>query len=266
MSEENEVVEVEAEIETSEVSNDVIEENETPEVEQEAKTEEPDLKLESQQKANEVINRKHKEKMDAIRERDEYKRQLDALNAQNQPQEPVVPDFPEDEFEGDYQDKVREWAEKSAEKKVYDAQLATNEATQIQHQNNQIAEQQRVTSENSQKLLQKASKVGMDEAELSEACKIIGGYNLGPEMSNAISNDESSIEIIKYLSTDHAELDKLSRMTPYQQGAHLQTIKTKAQGLKPKVSSAPKPPQDIQGSGGDSDNGKYPFLKGARIY
>ena len=267
MPEENEAIEGESEvIETAEVSNETIEENEAPEVEQEAAAEEPKLELESQQKANDVINRKHREKMDAIRERDALQQQLDALNAQNQPQEPVVPEFPSDEFHELYPEKVREWADKTAQKKLYDAQQASQEAGYIQDQNRQIAEQNRINAENSQKLLQKASSAGMDEGALSEACRVIGSYNLGPELGNAISGDESSIEIIKYLSSDHTELDKLARMSPLQQGVHLQTIKAKAQGLKPRVSKTPPPPADIKGSGGDADNGKYPFLKGARIY
>ena len=267
MSEENEAPEVEPEvIETAEVENETIEENETQEVEQDVAPQEPQLELESQQKANAVINRKHKEKMDAIRERDALQQQLNAINAQNQPQEPVVPEFPTDEYEDDYQEKIEEYVEASTRKKLYDAQLASQEAVHIQNQNNYIAEQNRITAENSQKLLQKAAKVQMSESDLTEACKIIGGYNLGPEMSQAISGDESSIEIIKYLSSDHGELDRLSRMTPLQQGLHLQSIKSKAQALKPKSSKAPPPPQDIQGSGADTENGKYPFIKGAKFY
>lgn len=266
MSEENEAAEVEAVIETAEVSNDTIEENEAPEVEQEAAPKEPDLALESQQKANEVINRKHKEKMDAIRERDALQQQLDAINAQNRPQEPVVPDFPEDEYEDDYQDKVRDWAEQSAKKKMYDANLAVNEANNIQYRNNKIMEDQKRTAENGKKLFQKAAKAGMSDQAVSAACAIISSYNLGMEVENIISNDDSSTEIIQYLSTDHSALENLQRMAPEQRGFYLAEIKTKAQGLKPKVSKAPPPPQDIQGSGADADNGKYPFLKGARIY
>ena len=115
-------------------------------------------------------------------------------------------------------------------------------------------------------LSQKAKSAGVDEAAFNEAIGNIGRYNLGQGFANLIMKDEDSVAIIQQLSADPMELDNLSRMYPEERGARIAAIKIKAQALKPKQSSTPKPPSDIQGSGQDPDLGKYPNSKGAKFW
>lgn len=254
-----------------EVVTDEIIQNEIQDQSQ-SETETSDLAPESekteqinQEAINKAINKKHFEKMQALRERDAALARLAQLEQQIPKNDIVVPELP-DPYDDNYRQKMQEREAIIAYKAVMDAQKAQMEAQRVYNRQIEQQKQYQQLEHSVKSYTDKAKSYGISEAELAAAGQAVADYGISNDLTIAILNDSDGALITRYLASNPAEIEALNSLNPYGQAIYIErNIRGKATALKPKHSNAPKPPTMVDGRGVDPILGKYPLLKGAKF-
>ena len=270
-AEKQDTPEVNDELESQFDSGEIVEEPEAedtdselasePDEDQEKETDEADEHRINQEKINAVINKKHREKMEALEEAERLRKQLQQYESTSN-NAPEVPELP-DPFDDDYDKKLSEYRDSVFKRAKWEAEQEAAQKHEAQRLEQQQREQLEQVSNSLQTYTKRAEEIGISAEELQKYGNDAGQY-LNLDMQLAIVNDEDGALITKYLAQNPLEAQSLSQMNPYQAALHLERgIRPKAQALKPRKSNAPKPPQKVVG-GANIEEGS-PYLKGAEF-
>lgn len=122
---------------------------------------------------------------------------------------------------------------------------ANQQALQWQRQQAEHERQQRQIerqNEEVQAYAGRAKKLGVTPEELAEAGTVVAGYGIDPALVEMILADENGPLLTKYLARNQLELERLVQMPVTMAAVRLATdLKSKAAGMKPKVSNTPAP-------------------------
>ncbi len=200
------------------------------------------------------------EKRVADREAKQLREELEKLRA-NLPQQsrPVVPELPDPLTMTD--DQHRKFMEQRdaalAQRAAWDAQQQMlNEQKQRAEQERQRQQQEAVLKA-AETYTARAVQLGVKPDELHQAGNMVAQYGIDANLAEMILQDEQGPLITKYLSQNIMELAELNNLPVTQAAVRIATIiKQKAAALKPKVSTAPAPPQPVRSGGiGHKDYG-----------
>ena len=223
----------------------------------------------NQEAINKVINKKHFEKMEAERKAKEaadkaaeLEEKLKQYEAQQVGEVPSFPDRWEYESDEDFAKAQREYNDALTRKAAYDAQQAQTLQAQQAQQQQELIRQQQELQQKAISYTENASKFGISAEELKTAGGKVASYGASEGLTMAILADEEGPLITKYLATNPVEVEELSAMNPYQAGAKLVEIKSKAQALKPKTSNTPPPATKVDQQAVDPEAGQMKYAKG----
>jgi hypothetical protein len=219
---------------------------------------------EKQAKVDQAFSKQYGQKKQAERERDALAAEVEALK-QSQIQAPVeVGQFPNEydydtttEFENAKAQFVNNLQLKSKQDAHNALQAQTQENTRIH------VEQERQTKIQADLVTysENATKLGVSDEELQKAATAVNGYGLTEDLALAILADSEGPLMTKYLAANPLEVEQLTRLNPIQAGIYLaNSVKVKANVLKPKTSSTPNPTTNLQGNSPGA--GKDPALDG----
>lgn len=227
----------------------------------------------NQDAINKVINKKHFEKMEAERKAKEaadkaaeLEEKLKQYEAQQVGEVPSFPDRWDYESDEDFAKAQREYNDALTRKAAYDAQQAQTLQAQQQFQQQEQIRQQQEAAKLANEFIENASSFSISNEELASIDQAFGAYQINQNLANAILSDPEGPLIAKYMAANPIDAMELNAMNPYQAGAKLVEMKSKAQALKPKTSNTPPPATKVDGKAVDPDNGKYPHIKGAKFY
>ena len=247
--------------EVSDTSSDVQAES----VEQVEEVEVDEAELEKQ-KSNDAFNKQYGKLKQAERERDALKAEYDKSrqaeherNAANVGEIPAMPDA----FDDDYDQKMVARDQAIRDQANYHNQNQNYQNQQQQTQQQEANAKQQKEYEAVTSYSNKAKELGISEKELFAAGTKVGEYGLSDDLTTHILGDPDGPLITKYLAANAKDGYDLASMSPYAVGTFLDGIKTKANALKPKTSSAPAPAATLNGNGVDKDVGKYQYIEGA---
>ena len=233
-------------------------------------TEKTEQTEDSKQEAiNKAINKKHFEKMEAIRRAEAAEAKLAEIEKARLDNERQalerIPELP-DPYDDDYQQKLSERDQAITRKAQFEAQQnAYNYAEQQKQQAAQLVRQQELQTK-AQAFIDKAKSYGMTEEEVADSARRLNEMGLSNELREDLLGDVDAPLIYKHLANNPLELEQLRFMTPYQQARHIdKVVRDKALLLKPKTSKAPAPATDINGGSADINAGKYAHIKGAKF-
>lgn len=254
-----EVEEVESE---QDEPSDLAPDSET-EHEENAETDKDNFNKENVQK---VINKKHWEMMKAKEEADSLRRQLEKLTAQTQDKAPDLLPKPDDQFADDYEERMEAYIESVQRRAEWEADnKQRQQAKARQEEEMQRAQVEQVRSQ-MESYTAKAKSYGITNEELQSAANIVGQSGLSDDIALAILADEEGPLITKYLAANQLEAYEIAQMAPIQAAQYLERkVRPKLAALKPKQSSAPKPPTRTKQVVGDAELGKYKHLGGAKF-
>lgn len=223
----------------------------------------------NQEKVNAVINKKHFEKMEMQRERDQAKQENEQLRQQiaqqQQTSEPVVPEMP-DPFDDDFEQKAQEREQKLVERANWKAQQDLSLRQQEQQAQQAQQEQLQSVQQKAQTYTERAKTFGINEQELQQAGSLVAQHGISNELTMAILDDPEGALITKMLAANPLEIEKLNGMNLYQAALHIEsTIRPKAQQLKPRQTQTGQPPTRLDGRGADKNMGRFPLTGGAKF-
>jgi multidrug efflux pump subunit AcrA (membrane-fusion protein) len=223
----------------------------------------------NQEAVNKVINKKHAEKMEALRQVEEERQRVEQLQAQlakyQQTQEPQIPEMP-DPFDDDFNVKLEQREQAIMRKAQYDIEQRQKQESQQQQQ----LQQQQQQMDNLQKSINsyndRAKASGINEAKLEAAGNTVMAYGISDSHALSILHDPDGPLITTYLAENPAQIAEMSSMNDYQLAMHIErNVRPNALKLKQKTPSAPDPAQRISGNGVDKESGKYPNLGKAKF-
>lgn len=219
----------------------------------------------NQEAVNKRINEITGEKYEERRKREKLQEELEALKAQVKAKSskeedieiPPLPDYYDDNYEQKIKERddiIQKLADRKAEKNWRKKQQEEKYAEQLEIL-------RKKTAEKIQAMQDKAKKYGINEDELRDADVKVGNFIKNPDLARFIIGQSESPLIMKYLSSDYTELEKLSQMDPLDASVYIATeITSKALKLRPGVTKTPDP---VDIPKGKSKIEKDPFLKGA---
>lgn len=206
-------------------------------------------------KAQKAINKKHFQFKEQERRADALQARLDAQDKDKQDAQlnavaPAVPSVP-DPYEEDFEDKTRLRDEAIRNRANFDGQQAMLRQAQEQQQQATLQEQQKQIAEVGDKFKLNSTAQGISQEEMGTIATLLNNAGLSSNQGLAthIMANEDGPVIAKYLAANPMELDALLTSSPYSAGAMLDTIKVKANALKPKQSQAPAPAMTLSGRG-----------------
>jgi len=217
-----------------------------------------------------VINDKHFQLHEEKRKREAAEAKAQALEQQQaqaqQTLRPEVPAMP-DAYDPQFKDKIAARDKAIAEQAAWDAkQAASQQQTQFQQQQAQQAEydkQQAIITKRDADFTSKAVALGITPEETLKQQSTIAPF-LHPDVASFLLEDAEGPLLVKQLSMDIMELDKISRMPPMQAAVYIsKVVAPKAGALKKnKISNAPDPATTLgQGAGGATQH-QDEMLKG----
>lgn len=217
-------------------------EQETPDSQE---TEEPETFINQEavtKRINEVIAARHEEK----RKRLAIEKELEQTKAKLSEKEKqvfddiVVPPLP-DAFDPEYETKIA----------IRDAALkkqALAEAQKtLERENKEKAEQQRLTDERNkvkgyvETMYSQGQKLGITNDELRRADDTVAMFIKDPELARYIISHEKAPLIVKTLSDNLEELEKISQMSPISAAAHIASNIVPKARYKPPIPDTPDP-------------------------
>ncbi|ANJ65516.1 putative scaffolding protein [Pseudoalteromonas virus vB_PspP-H6/1] len=254
----NEVEEVESEQEQpSELAPD-------SETEHEPNAEEDERRV-NQEKVNQVINKKHREAMEAKEEAARLRKQLEQYTQQQQEKAPEILPLP-DAFDDDYEAKVKQRDESIQKRAEWEynqrnAQEKTQQAQQAQQRAQVEQIQQQATT-----YAERAKTYGITAEELQGAANQVAQAGLSDELALEILADEDGPLFTKHLAANPVEAFELAQMPIAKAVLYLERkVRPKLSELKPKQTSAPKPTTKLKTTVGDAELSKYKHSKGAKF-
>ena len=213
--------------------------------ETEAKAE---VKDESEELRKEIARRKFQEREYKRKEKELNERLKDLESKQSPEFDGVVPQMP-DPFDDDFDSKVKAREEALQRKAHADAiamqQREAEAEAQRKHEREEFEQQQKLQAD----FKKNASDLGVDQQSLADAAQAVINYGVTPDIENAILADADGPLILQYLAANPLELSDLIEANPLKAGMLLADVKSKSLSLKPKPSSAPPPPQALDGRG-----------------
>lgn len=236
------------------------------EAEHEEQPQKPEVDA-KQEAINKAINKKHFEAQQAkrelaeaqakLREFEEMQRKAQAAQYEN------IPPVP-DPFDDDYEKKLAEREHALLAQARFKAQQETYlEQQQRLKQEQEFREAQEFNTQ-VQNYGNRAKELGIEQGELKSAADVVATLGLSNDLVKFIIADKDGPLIVKYLAANQLDGIELAQANPYQAGAKLTEIKSKALNLRPKASKAPPPPTDIVGKVA-KDIGNHPLIKGAKF-
>lgn len=229
----------------------------------EQNSEEPETASFNQEAVNKVINKKHYEAAEAKRQAEEYKRQLDAIQSQQQSHAPVIPEAP-DPYDDDYESKMAEYRTAIEAKGRYDAEQRYLHEQQQMQQQQQQQELMQKQQEAALKYVEAGKKAGMSIEEMTQAGQAVEMYGIGQDLQNALLSDEDGPLIVKHLAANPALASSLSQMQPFEAALYIErTVRSEAKQLKPKSTNAPTPTKRVASNSVSSESGRYGNISGA---
>ena len=224
-----------------------------------------DEEAKKQAATQEIINKKTFEAKQAQRDAQAANDKLKVFEREKAEREAAavatIPDLP-DPYDDDFASKMADRDAALLAKASHNSTIAVQEQ-QAQFQQQQVAQQQQEQLQKSViDYTTKATALGITQVELQAAGAAVGNYGLSNDLTMHILADKDGPLITKYLAANPQEGFELASMSPFAVGAYLDTVRTKAEALKPKSSSTPDPADNLQGNGIDPELGRYPNLKG----
>lgn len=196
------------------------------------------------------INKQTFAQRQAERERDEAKKELEAVRQKYvniEPEQVSIPPIP-DAWDDNYEQKIRQRDEAILNKARADSLAAQKkEAEARQQQDRERAEYERSQAMQKQ-FLENSKKLGVDNEILSSAQDTIIEYGVTPDLAKTLLEDSNGPLMVQYLAANHAQLyDIVNADSAIKAGLMLADVKNKASSLKPKTSSAPSPATRLDG-------------------
>lgn len=210
------------------------------------------------------INQLTAEKYQERRAREELERKLAEIEAKaNKPEvnvEVAAPQLPDDIYD---EDAMRKYHADMIEYTSKVTQATANSAyeqrakTEAEKQNQ--AKQQELLSN----YANNAIRDGVDLEKLRVAEQTLNSAGISSELGGFLMNDPNGGKIVEYLHDNPALMHEVLSLDPVSAGIKIANeIKPQALSTTPKISKAPEPIEEIQGSagGGDKDDfdRKYP--------
>lgn len=219
----------------------------------------------AKQKANEAFNKQYGEKKQLERDLAAERERLAKFEqAERERQAAQVNDLPEwpDEFDDDFEQKKADFLEAQRRQSDFNAeQRIYAEQQRLQQQQAAQAKQIKI-QESMTNYSNKALELGIKQDELQAAGNTVANYGLSDDLVMHILADSEGPLITKHLAANPQDGYQLASMSPFEVGSFLDGVKSKASALKPKTSSAPPPPTNLQGNGVDTENAGMPHIAG----
>ena len=217
----------------------------------------------NQDSINEAINRQHRKYQEEKRRADAFEQRLAEL--QPKQQAPQVLDAP-DPFDDDYDTKQKAYIDSIRQAERFSYQEETSQQLTQQQQADKQQKMQADLNTKAESYSGRAKEYGIKPEELQQAGQMVASYGLSEDLAMFILEDEQGPLITRYLSTNHADAEKIIGMSPMQAAMYIErTVKPKVAALKPKRTNAPSPATKISGGGGDKDAGKYKHSGNAKF-
>ena len=209
-----------------------------------------------------VINRKHAEKMDAERRADAAEARLkefESKQQQQEPENPVLSDFPDSDEVADYNQKLRtriSWE---------------NQQSYSQQEYNRVQQEAASTKQveftkKGEAYTERAKSLGVSAKELQDAGNTVASYNLSEDIVLGILEDDQGALITTYLANNPMALEELKSLSPYRAALYMESkVRPKIGTRKPKTSNTPPPAKRVDGKASDPESKRYPQLKGAKF-
>lgn len=219
-----------------------------------------------QDAVNKAINKKHFQMKEAERKAEASDKRAGELEARlqklEQGDEPVIPPIV-DQYDEDYEAKVKARDEAIQRKWQFDSQQKTAADQATRTQNEQVQAQQAKVDGLVSEYNDRSVKLGLDATKVESAGNRVVEYGISADLAQFILADPEGPLITTYLAENPLELDRLGKMTPMQAAVRVNsTIREKAAPLKPKVTQAPEPAEVLNGRG--APEGKEPWLQGVK--
>jgi hypothetical protein len=230
-------------------------------VEQEAAAEEA-----PEDKAQKVINAKHRQFKQEERKRLKLEAEIAELRQSNVKSEAAevlpIPDLP-DSWDEDFQQKLaeREKAIRANAESGFKKQLDLDRRTVVETQHKAKAE--KVRNEQLLTYADRAKNFGIKETDLIEAANIVADAQVPQALADFLISAEDGPLLTAYLADAKSDIDlyDLQNVNSIDLGLRISEIRAKAANLKPKATSAPPPASAVRGKGAAIS--KHPALEGA---
>jgi hypothetical protein len=233
--------------------------------EQEAQVDEEAKKQEATQK---IINEKTFKAKQAERDLQAANDKLKALeDAEKDRQAKLYSSIPPkpDPYDDNFDQLMTERDAAIAAKARFDSNQEVLQQQQNLHQQQQERQAQEQLQRDANAYTARAVELGIKENELQAAGDIVGNFGMSEGLIRHIIADKDGPLITKHLAANPHEGIELATMSPFAVGAYLDTVREKAAGLKPKLTNAPDPAENLQGNSVDPNHGKYGNIKGAQF-
>lgn len=225
-----------------------------------------DEEADKKQKATQdVINKKTFEAKQAQRDLQSANDKIKAFeDADLQRREALLAETPEypNEFDDNFEQKKADYIAAVQAQGAHNSDKAATLANKQQAHQQEVQERQREVDSRKASYHSRAAELGISTDELNAAGSVVVSYGIQEDLAMHLLSDPDGPLIMKHLAANPQEGFELAAMSPYEVGPYLDTVRAKAEGLKPKTSSTPDPADTLQGNGVDPGLGKYPNLKG----
>ncbi len=227
------------------------EESSTPAVDSEEQHEEPAPFTPEVQR---VIAAKAVEAREAKRRARELEEQLAKAQPQaNMPKVGAIPDRWDFDDDDSYQAAINEYAESKAKEALYLSQQEQIQKQQLEAQQARQQEEMKVLQGRVDSYRNNAEELGVDLGQLQVAGNVVADHGLNESIVSGVLDDKDGALVTMYLAANPGSIKALNEASPFELGGVYSEIKSKAQGLKPKTSEAPQPP-DISSGGAPTPN------------
>ena len=221
-------------------------------------------KPEPSQKENvqKVIDRKHREKMEAERRAEAAEARLREFESKQQQYEPEVPqlsDFPDSEEVAEYNEKLRARIRWETEQSYHQQEYQRRQQEAASTKQAEFAKKGETYTE-------RAKSLGVSSKELAAAGATVASYNLSEDIVMGILDDKEGALITTYLANNPLDIENLKSLSPYKAALYMETnIRPKLAARRPKKTNAPAPATRVEGRATDPDSKRYTQIKGAKF-
>ncbi len=218
----------------------------------------PDIKQESVQKA---INKQHAKFREEERKRKELEKQLEELKAKipSEP-EPEIPEMP-DQYDDNYDQKLKEWQEKVHQAAVYKANQELKLKAEQAEQRKLEEAKQREMQERIDKYSKRAEEAGIPSDQLQINGEIVASAGIAPDVAVFLLEDAQGAEIVNYLATNPDVLEDIAGMPTHKAIIKLHSdVRQNVKADVKNVTEAPEPVKGVQGKNYDTTSD---LIKGA---
>jgi len=221
-------------------------------------------KPEPSQKENvqKVIDRKHREKMEAERRAEAAEARLREFESKQQQYEPEVPqlsDFPDSEEVAEYNEKLRARIRWETEQSYHQQEYQRRQQEAASTMQAEFAKKGETYTE-------RAKSLGVSSKELAAAGATVASYNLSEDIVMGILDDKEGALITTYLANNPLDIENLKSLSPYKAALYMETnIRPKLAARRPKKTNAPAPATRVEGKATDPDSKRYTQIKGAKF-